>query len=343
MKTLVVLAAVIAVAFAKSVALLSESEVTSELVNNTKYLVWKTDEGLFEVEDLEDVESAVITLTATEDDISFYIYTPENRLNGVQITESQLKDIETLTGFDVNRPTLVVIHGWRNYYESPVNDKIKNAALVSNNVNVIVADWSPIASRNYISAQGSVLAVGNYIGDFLLKLDDELNHKIKHITVVGHSLGAHIAGNVGARTHGLIENIIGLDPAGPLFSSSNINNRLDPTDGQYVHVIHTNDRVLGFGIKMGDADYYPNGGSSQPGCGIDLAGSCAHSRAYVYFAESLNSNKFIAKQCDTYSNFDRNRCENNVSSRQGGYPVERASSDGKYFLKTNRASPFALG
>lgn len=261
----------------------------------------------------------------------------------MQITESQLKDIEALTGFDVNRPTLVVVHGWRNHYESPVNDKIKNAALVRNNINVIVADWSPIASKNYISAQGSVLAVGNYIGDFLLKLDDELNHKIQHITVVGHSLGAHIAGNktlflsiflyinahfpignIGARTQALIENIIGLDPAGPLFSSSNINNRLDPTDGQYVHVIHTNDRVLGFGIKMGDADYYPNGGSSQPGCGIDLAGSCAHSRAYEYFAESLNSNNFIARQCDTYSNFERNRCSDNVSSHQGGYPVERA-------------------
>lgn len=69
---------------------MSESELTSELVNNPKYLVWKTEEGLFEVQDLEDVESAVVTLTATEDDVTFYIYTPENPQNGELFSQSGL-------------------------------------------------------------------------------------------------------------------------------------------------------------------------------------------------------------------------------------------------------------
>lgn len=120
----------------------------------------------------------------------FYHY-----FTGVKIRESDLHNIESRTGFDTRRPTLVVIHGWRNDFEAAVNDRIKNAVLKNNNINVLVVDWSPIASRNYIRAQGSVLAVGNYIGDVLLRLDEELNHKIHHITIVGHSLGAHISGD----------------------------------------------------------------------------------------------------------------------------------------------------
>jgi len=131
-------------------------------------------------------------------------------------------------------------------------------------------------------------------------------------------------GNAGARTKGLIETIIGLDPAGPLFSSSRTDNRLDPTDGKYVQVIHTNDGMLGFGINMGHVDYYPNGGSSQPGCGLDLVGSCAHSRAYEYYAESLLENHFVSQKCDTYRNFGNSLCNQNAVSLLGGYPIQEA-------------------
>lgn len=132
------------------------------------------------------------------------------------------------------------------------------------------------------------------------------------------------SGNVGARTKGLIETIVGLDPAGPLFTRRNIDNRLDPTDAKYVHVMHTNDGTLGFGIIMGHADYYPNGGSAQPGCGIDITGACAHNRAFRYFAESFDNNSFVAKRCDTYRNYNRNRCDDNAVSNMGGYPIVEA-------------------
>lgn len=236
----------------------------------------------------------------------------------------------------------MVIHGWQNDHTSAVNDHIKNAALQGHNINVIVVDWSRIAARSYSIAQGSVLAVGNYIGDFLLRLDNELGHRLQRVSIVGHSLGAHISGNTGARTGGLIENIIGLDPAGPYFTESNINNRLDPTDARFVQVIHTNDGRLGFGIKMGHADYYPNGGRSQPGCGIDLAGSCAHSRAYEFYAESLNNNNFISRLCSSYSDFTANRCSSNRASFLGSFPIDKPTT-GDYFLVTNNNSPYARG
>jgi len=342
MKVFVIFAAIVAGCLANPVAVLHASQISEEIINNPRYMLFEREDGLIEVEDLQDPNAEPPTLFATEDDVTFIFFTPQNRQTGVKIKASQLRDIVRLTGFDVNRETLVIIHGWRNDGESAVNDVIKNAALQNRNINVIVVDWSPIAKKGYTVAKGSVLAVGNYVGDFLLSLDDALNHRVNKVSIVGHSLGAHISGNAGARTKGLINTIIGLDPAGPLFSASKTNDRLDPTDANYVQVIHTNDGLLGFNQKMGHVDYYPNGGKSQAGCGLDLAGTCAHSRAYIYYGESLTSNNFRSRLCGSWAIFQNNQCANNAVSNLGSFPVQ-ISSTGSYYLSTNSKAPFAQG
>lgn len=92
----------------------------------------------------------------------------------------------------------------------------------------------------------------------------------KHVTLVGYSLGAHVAGFTGYLMNGEVGHIIGLDPAGPLFTFPAITSskyRLDETDAVYVQVLHTSDESLGPGIKCGHADFYPNGGiATQKNC-----------------------------------------------------------------------------
>ena len=61
----------------------------------------------------------------------------------------------------------------------------------------------------------------------------------------------------------------GLDPAYPGFSIDNTDARLDVTDAQFVDVIHTNSALLfeggvGFPTSIGHADFWPNGGTTQP-------------------------------------------------------------------------------
>lgn len=63
----------------------------------------------------------------------------------------------------------------------------------------------------------------------------------------------------------------GLDPASPLFETItgivDPEYRLDPTDAQFVDVIHTSGPVFGSLVPLGHADFYPNNGKiPQPGC-----------------------------------------------------------------------------
>lgn len=70
--------------------------------------------------------------------------------------------------------------------------------------------------------------------------------------IIGHSLGAHIAGYAGeaiiTRGLGKLGRISGLDPAEPLFQRMPEFVRLDPGDAEFVDVIHTDAKsILMFG------------------------------------------------------------------------------------------------
>ena len=173
----------------------------------------------------------------------------------------------------------------------------------------------------YVSARSAVPAIGEAVGVFINQVMSAYGLTPTSFTLVGHSLGAHLVGCAGARVDGLVNDIVGLDPAGPLYTVNNIDNRLDPTDAAHVQVIHTNDGLLGFAAKLGHADFYPNGGRTQPGCGIDIAGACAHSRAFEFYAESLINNAFVGTLCSSHNDFNHGRCNGNPTALMGGVNV----------------------
>ncbi|KAJ8983360.1 hypothetical protein NQ317_009273 [Molorchus minor] len=220
---------------------------------------------------------------------------------------------------------------------------MRETVLSKHDINVFVVDWATIALRNYISARYSVVEVGEHIADFIKSLVSTYRLDLSRVYFVGHSLGAHISGNAGAALGGKVGNIVGLDPAGPLFSVDNIDDRLDPTDALFVQAIHTNGGLLGFRQSLGHADYFPNGGSSQPGCILDIAGTCAHARSYIYYAESiLSENNFKATLCSSYLLYKLNWCGSNTNplSQMAGYSIDTRAS-GDYYLDTNSNPPYA--
>lgn len=75
------------------------------------------------------------------------------------------------------------------------------------------------------------------------------------IHIVGHGLGAHIAGFSGKTFHDImrrkIGHITGLDPAGPCFFQEKTYLKLKESDADFVDVIHTDSGVLGISDPLG--------------------------------------------------------------------------------------------
>ncbi|KAF2895403.1 hypothetical protein ILUMI_10772 [Ignelater luminosus] len=123
-------------------------------------------------------------------------------------------------------------------------------------------------ASDYVSAYTNVLAVGNVVADFICNMSSAIPPE--HLHLVGHSLGAQVAGIAGylvqQKCQGTIGRITGLDPAGPMFQQNKKPYRLDSEDALLVDVIHTNQGQFGYIGKCGTVDFYPNCGEDQPNC-----------------------------------------------------------------------------
>lgn len=113
-----------------------------------------------------------------------------------------------------------------------------------------------------------------FCGKCIAQLASYLSNHPRGVTpdklhLIGYSIGAHIAGlTANYVTRGKLGRITGLDPT-IIFSMGTTGNRsrdLDFTDAHFVDVIHTAAGVLGQWGPSGHADFYVNGGTSQPGC-----------------------------------------------------------------------------
>lgn len=92
---------------------------------------------------------------------------------------------------------------------------------------------------------------------------------LNHITLMGHSLGAHVSSfackNLQKSGYGKPPRLIGTDPASPLFVGLNCTDRFCDEDATHVTALHTS--LLGMPISVGHCDLWFNNGFGQPTCG----------------------------------------------------------------------------
>jgi pancreatic triacylglycerol lipase len=196
-----------------------------------------------------------------------------------------------------------------------------------------------LAARNRVPDVATVTA--RFI-DFLHQNGFLVN--FNRLIIAGHSLGAHIAGLTGKRvTRGRVQAIFGLDPAGPLFDINQPAARFAAGDAVYTEMMATNAGVLGFDQPLASANFYPNWGTSQPGCGTDVSGACAHGRVNDFYAESVRNNRFVSRRCANYGQITSRNCPagQGTNALMGGNISKGIS--GVFFLETNAASPFGRG
>lgn len=240
----------------------------------------------------------------------------------------------------------VLIPGWLdNIRRTLWVKKTRDAYLLlaKDDINIIVIDW--INFTPYTMATANTRVVGAELASLIAYIefvckkrsnqfknrykimsssDDSLVYLLRQkFHLIGHSLGAHIAGYCGSRLPGL-GRITALDPARPFFQNMPKSVRLDRDDALFVDAIHSDFTpenaiflIMSFGMTtpVGHLDFYPNGPPLlQPGCARDaltspfdglrkglehqsvsvalLEGSrylvaCDHQRSHEWFVESL--------------------------------------------------------
>ncbi|XP_015280543.1 PREDICTED: pancreatic lipase-related protein 3-like [Gekko japonicus] len=145
------------------------------------------------------------------------------------------------------------------------------------NINCIAVDWEDGAKCTYFIAASNTRVLGAEIAYLIDTFTKIYKYCPSKVHLIGHSLGAHTAGEAGRRLRGVdrkfpgIGRITGLDPAALCFEGMPRMVRLDPSDAILVDVIHSNaglSLTTGFGMfnATGDMDFYPNGGTTMPGC-----------------------------------------------------------------------------
>ncbi|XP_057580466.1 hepatic triacylglycerol lipase isoform X2 [Hippopotamus amphibius kiboko] len=268
----------------------------------------------------------------------------------------------------------MIVHGW--LVEGWLEDWIWQmvAALKSRRtqpVNVGLAEWIPLANNHYTVAVRNTRLVGQEIAALLQWLEESVQFSPSNVHLIGYSLGAHVSGFAGSYMSGKhkIGRITGLDAAGPLFERASPDDRLSPDDANFVDAIHTftwEHMGLSVGIKQPIAhyDFYPNGGSYQPGChflelykhiakhglnGITQTVKCAHERSVHLFIDSLlhagmQSTAYLCRDMDSFS---QGLC---LSCRKGrcntlGYHARqewRSKKSRSLFLVTRAQAPFKV-
>ncbi|KAL5017075.1 hypothetical protein ScPMuIL_006664 [Solemya velum] len=295
---------------------------------------------------------------------SLTLFSRAKPFNGSEVTYNDVSSFRA-AGFDPKKPTKFIIHGYMSFGIAPWVLNMTTGFLRKEDSIVIVVDWRAGASKLYPQSVANTRLVAAIIASALETLKTAYSVDMSAVHLVGHSLGAQIAGYVGSAVDG-IGRITGLDAAGPMFVSDNVALRLDPTDATFVDLIHTDASPLmdmGFGYKQpcGHIDFYPNGGEHQIGCPApvrtsleDLATfqfaqlynsvACAHERSHAYFIESLFNDKcqFLSRPCESYNAFLLGNCSSCGSNGCPvmGYYADRTHNAGSFYLRTNSRAPF---
>ncbi|XP_045925307.1 lipase member H [Micropterus dolomieu] len=183
--------------------------------------------------------------------------------------------------FNLSHPTAFVIHGYRPTGAPPIwINHLVHLLAEQEDMNIIVVDWNRgAANLNYFTAVAYTSEAAHNLTGFIMTMQEE-GASLSSVHLIGVSLGAHLAGYVGANLKGKIG------------------------------------RITAFGLRgaHGHIDFYANGGADQPGCPKTIfAGKsyfvCDHQRSVFLFLCSLNRTcSLTGYPCSSYSDFLDGRC-----------------------------------
>lgn len=141
------------------------------------------------------IKSQMITPNfSVEEGVFFELFTQNNPTEADILQLNNYSSIQQ-SNFDAKKPTRMFIHGWNS--DGSLPPLFSQAYFIngSHNVNFIAVNWQKGSTTvNYINARRRVAAVAEYVAKFVDFMVDMAMINIGDLTIIGHSLGAHIAG-----------------------------------------------------------------------------------------------------------------------------------------------------
>jgi Lipase len=183
----------------------------------------------------------VISIRADYNEVRVAFFNSPNSSKFLAFPLDSVVDILTHKDFDANRKTVLYIHGYRQNLASPSLILVIEAFIKRKTHNILALDWSAYSDGNYITnAVPNLIQIGRMLGRavYFLIINNPMDMKQLHgeefsisselnenslPPVVGHSLGAQLAGYFGSwviafsRGTMKIGRITALDPAKPMF------------------------------------------------------------------------------------------------------------------------------
>uniref|UniRef100_A0A3P9HGJ6 Lipase member H-like n=1 Tax=Oryzias latipes TaxID=8090 RepID=A0A3P9HGJ6_ORYLA len=257
--------------------------------------------------------------------VRLLLYTRSNLDCGRELNHHHLSSQPLL---NLNNPTAFVIHGYRPTGAPPIwIHHIVHLLAEQDDMNIIVVDWNRGAANfNYFTAVSYTREAAQNLTGFILTMQEE-GAPLSSVHLIGVSLGAHLAGFVGANLKGMLGRITGLDPAGPMFTRAKPEERLDPSDAMFVDVLHTDMDSFGLRGSHGHIDFYANGGADQPGCPKTIfAGELLPAHSLPFFSFNLTKVPLYGLSGKSYFVCDHQRsvflylCALNRTCHLTGYP-----------------------
>jgi len=201
---------------------------------------------------------------ASQCGLRYLMYTRTNRNTGQVVSDTQVP-----SAYVSSRRTVVCTHGWNSDGNTSWLTSMKNAFLDREDINVVVLDWGTCAGvANYAQAASNTRTVGAYTALVFQNLLRQSGSAASRMWCTGHSLGSHVCGHAGMKmpSNSRLGRVTGMDPAGPLFEGqSDKTIGLNPTSAVFVDILHTDGDQYGTKRDIGHIDFYPTGGTGQPG------------------------------------------------------------------------------
>ncbi|XP_077287016.1 phospholipase A1 member A [Arctopsyche grandis] len=281
--------------------------------------------------------------------IQFFLFTRSTQEYGELLDVRKQSSLQR-SRFNPIHPVKIVIHGFGGGRNLSPSTDMRKAYFTRGDYNIIIVDYGTLVTEPCLSQ----IAWGpRFCSQCIAQLVEYLQYHPKGVQpdrlhLIGYSVGAHIAGLVANHLEsGKLGRITGLDPTIVFYMGNNRSRDLDPSDANFVDVLHTGAGILGQWGPNGHADFYLNGGTSQPGCAHDTIFktlSCDHTKVTPYFIESINSpNGFWAGPCPNLVSYLIGWCEprDNEYVLMGEHIDQ--NSRGIFYVSTNAKPPYAKG